>query len=203
MAVYGPPNECRIDANDINSPESQNAMNELILMSAFRKKVLALSPPPPNNEDTVAITNIETSLRSSQKLHRSVHAYVTNYLTQNMFTLKAIPSEDEYLTLQKEQAMLIKRRAEREKLQQEKIMKERAKMHQEVLQREKKHQTPVTDTQQRPRSFDPETEAILQQIENVKVFIEQARQRKQYDEVLSLEKNLNELQSEYKRRTYR
>jgi hypothetical protein len=127
-----------------------------------------------------------------------------------MFTLKSIPSEEEYASLQKERAMLLKRRAEREKAQQQKAMKERALVHQEVLRKERHslQNSPVIrrremNVEQRRRSFDPQSDAILQQIDNVNDFLDKARENGQFDEVRSLERNLNELQLEYNKRIRR
>ncbi|CAB4006388.1 rabenosyn-5-like [Paramuricea clavata] len=172
------------------------------------KKVVALGQTTTTAEDGTTKTVMPG--KSSQKLQRGIHAYVTNYLQNNMFTLKSIPSEEEYASLQKERAMLLKRRAEREKAQQEKAMKERALVHQEVLRKERHslQNSPVIrrremNVEQRRRSFDPQSDAILQQIDNVKDFLDKARENGQFDEVRSLERNLNELQLEYNKRIKR
>lgn len=170
------------------------------LLNFYSKKVIALG------QTTVEDGKTKTDMpgKSSQKLQRGIHAYVTNYLQNNMFTLKSIPSEEEYASLQKERAVLLKKRAEREKALQEKAMKERALMHQEVLQKERdlRQTLPATryrgmEEEQRRRSCDLESSAILQQIDNVKQFLEKARGSGQFDEVRSLERNLNELQVQY------
>ena len=127
-----------------------------------------------------------------------------------MFILKSIPTEDEYANLQAERAMLVKRRTEREKGQQEKALRERALVHQETLRRERdsRQNSPVvrrreTNLQQMRQSFDPESDAILEQINNVQEFLDEARGSGRLDEVRSLERNLNELQIEYIKRTKR
>ncbi len=144
--------------------------------------------------------------KSSQKLQRGVHVYVTNYLQNNMFTLKSIPSEEEYASLQKERAALLKRRANREKAQQEKAMKERAVMHQEVLRKERDSQQNSPAIRRREiveQSSDPGSDAILQQIKNVKHYLDEARENRKFDEVRSLERNLNELQIAYNKQMRR
>ena len=148
--------------------------------------------------------------KSSQKIQRGIHAYVTNYLQNNMFVLKSIPTEDEYAKLQAERATLVKRRTEREKGQQEKALRERALMHQETLRRERdsRQNSPVvrrreTNLEQKRQSFDPGSDAILEQINNVQEFLDKARGSGRLDEVRSLERNLNELQIEYIKRTKR
>ena len=135
---------------------------------------------------------------------------MTNYLQNNMFVLKSIPTEDEYAKLQAERATLVKRRTEREKGQQEKALRERALMHQETLRRERdsRQNSPVvrrreTNLEQKRQSFDPGSDAILEQINNVQEFLDKARGSGRLDEVRSLERNLNELQIEYIKRTKR
>ena len=175
---------------------------------SYSKKVLALGQTTTTAEDGTTRTNMPG--KSSQKIQRGIHAYVTNYLQNNMFTLKSIPTEEEYTALQKERAMLVKRRAEREKAQQEKAMKERALMHQEVLRRERdsRQNSPAvrrreSNLEQKRQSFDPESNAILEQINNVADFLDKAKESGRFDEVRSLERNLNELQIEYNKRTKR
>lgn len=175
---------------------------------SYSKKVLALGYTTTTSED--GTTKTESPGKSSQKLHRGVHSYIANYLQNNMFTLKSIPSEEEYASLQQERAMLLKRRAEREKAQQEKAMKERALMHKEVL-RKARDSLPSSPTMrrqemnvgQRRYSFDPDVNMLSEQINNVKDFLDKAREYGQYDEVRSLERNLNELQMEYNKRIRR
>ena len=166
------------------------------------KKVLTLGQKRTTAED--GTTKIEMPGNSSQKLQRGVHGYITNYLQNNMFTLKSIPSEEEYSSLQKERAILLKRRAEREKAQQEKAMKERALMHQEIKRKERNSQpnSPVIrrremNTEQRRQSVESEGAAILQQINNVKDYLKKAKENGKFDEVRSLERNLKELEIEY------
>ncbi|XP_028398356.1 rabenosyn-5-like [Dendronephthya gigantea] len=172
------------------------------------KKVLALGYTTTTSED--GTTKTESPGKSSQKLHRGVHSYIANYLQNNMFTLKSIPSEEEYASLRQERAMLLKKRAEREKAQQEKAMKERAMMHKEVLRkaRDSLPSSPAIRRHemyagQRRYSFDPEVNTLSEQINNVKDFLDKARENGQYDEVRSLERNLNELQIEYNKRIRR
>jgi hypothetical protein len=148
--------------------------------------------------------------KSTQQLQRGVHAYITNYLQNNMFVLKSIPSEEEYASLQKERTVLQNRRAEREKAHQEKAMKERALMHQEVLRKERDSQqnSPVIgrrdiNPEQRIQIFDSESDAILQQINNVNDFLDKARENRKFDEVRSLERNLKELEIEYNKQIRR
>jgi hypothetical protein len=148
--------------------------------------------------------------KSTQQLQRGVHAYITNYLQNNMFVLKSIPSEEEYVSLQKERTVLQNRRAEREKAHQEKVMKERALMHQEVLRKERDSQqnSPVIgrrdiNPEQRIQIFDSESDAILQQINNVNDFLDKARENRKFDEVRSLERNLKELEIEYNKQIRR
>ena len=175
---------------------------------SYSKKVLVLGQTTTTAED--GTTKTEMPGRSTQKLQRGVHIYVTNYLQNSMFTLKSIPSEQEYIALQQERTILLRRRAEREKAQQEKAMKERALIHQEVLRKERdsRQNSPALrhremNVEQRRESFDPECHAILEQINNVKHFRDKARENGQFDEVKSLQRNLNELQIEYDKRIRR
>lgn len=177
---------------------------------SFSKKVLALGQVTTANED--GTTKTEVPGKAALKLQRGIHAYVTNYLQTNMFTLKSIPAEEEYASLQKERAMLLKRRAEREKAQQEKAMRERAMMHKAVLRKERgslrnspnvRRRDTNPESAQRRRSFDPEADAVLEQINNVNDFLDKARENGRTDEVRSLERNLNELEIEYNKRIRR
>lgn len=129
-----------------------------------------------------------------------------------MFTLKPIPSQDEFATLQVERSRLLSKRAEREKAQQEKVMKERAEMHKEVLRREQvsRESSPefrrkqIGGNHEMRNSFHPhDTDPILEQIDNVKEFLCKAKESGQFEEVRALERNLNELQTEYNKRTTR
>lgn len=128
-----------------------------------------------------------------------------------MFTLKSIPSEEEFATLQAERSKLLRRRAEREKAQQEKAIQERAVMHKEVLRRghDSKESSPSAgrrhaSSEQEARTLvNPDSDTLLVQINNVKEFLRVAREKEQFEVVQTLETNLYELQSEYNKRTKR
>lgn len=148
----------------------------------------------------------------SQKLQRGIHTFVTNYLQRNMFTLKPIPSQDEFATLQVERSRLLSKRAEREKAQQEKVMKERAKVHKEVLRQERGSRDSSPEVRRKQlggkhemrNSFHPhDTDPLLEQINNVKEFLRKAKESGQFEEARALERNLNELHTEYNKRTKR
>ena len=129
-----------------------------------------------------------------------------------MFTLKPIPSQDEFATLQVERSRLLSKRSEREKAQQEKVMKERAKVHKEVLRQERGSRDSSPEVRRKQlggkhemrNSFHPhDTDPLLEQINNVKEFLRKAKESGQFEEARALERNLNELHTEYNKRTKR
>lgn len=172
-------------------------------LGLLSKKVIALGSV--NTDDGRS----ENQRKQSQKVQRGIHDFVTNYLQNNMFTLKSIPSEEEFASLQAERSTLLRKRTEREKAQQEKAMKERAMMHKEVLRkgRDSRDSSPLVTRRRvsgnQEERLNHESDTLLEQINNVKEFIRKAKENGELEEVRALERNLNELQSEYNRRTKR
>lgn len=145
-------------------------------------------------------------------LQKAIRAYASNFMQENMMGLQSLPSEELYDKLQK------KHTAEMQKL----IARERqAVLHAQAEEKkqagkekfsspghdDEKRDHPSHEKHRRNKSegwkpaehsvVDRNVDPMLQQMEIIKQYIQQARQAHKWDEVNMLEQNLKDLQQEY------
>ncbi|XP_047123194.1 rabenosyn-5 isoform X1 [Hydra vulgaris] len=128
------------------------------------------------------------------RLQRSIRIYASNYLAENMFTLPGLPSKEKYyenlkqkeqerVRMRVEKTNLISLPTENAQTKNEAISGKKA----ELVEREKKVDLGWGPTQV---TVEKASDPILQQIENLKSYIQQAKEAKKFDEIKTLEENL-------------
>ncbi|XP_015600809.1 rabenosyn-5 [Cephus cinctus] len=143
------------------------------------------------------------------KLHQMVRASAVIFLKEQLLSLPAIPTEEEYQTLQTARQQRIEARIEYQKqLEMEERQREKKKEQKreirsvaDVGSSATKDQLVLDQSQGwgpssaplLPTSMDP----IIEQMSNLRAYIKQARADCKFDEVATLENNLRELQSAY------
>ncbi|XP_076022660.1 rabenosyn-5 [Genypterus blacodes] len=169
------------------------------LIDALSKRILTLGmkdDPPPRQR--------------AQQLQRMIRYTATLFVQEKLLGLMSLPTKEKY-----EQLKETRKQEQEKKLQQERAAT------QEMLKRrqESEKSRPPTSTNgelpQAPRAprmtkaggwlpssgsghtRDEFEDPLLQQIENIRSFLRQAREAQRTDEVLMLEENLRQLQDEY------
>ncbi|XP_060595346.1 rabenosyn-5-like [Ruditapes philippinarum] len=142
-------------------------------------------------------------------LQKSIRVYASNFMQENMMGLQNLPSEEQYKKLQQKHTAEVQRQIaiERQAVQQaqaeEKKMAEKEKHGTSSRDDERpsaqKHSRNKSDgwkpTEHNVKGTDEDP--MLQQMEIIRVYIQQAKQAKKWDEVNMLEQNLKDLQKEY------
>ncbi|XP_034944042.1 rabenosyn-5 [Chelonus insularis] len=144
------------------------------------------------------------------KLHQMIRASAMIFLKEKLLTIPSLPTEEEYIALQERRQRKIEERIAYERqLEIEETLRERRK---EQRNENKNSQGSSVTTNNEPimeksqgwgpsntvailpsASMDP----IIEQMSNLRSYIKQARAECKYDEVVTLESNLRELQSAY------
>lgn len=170
------------------------------------------------------IATLNTTQPLELKLQQRIRIAAVDFVKESLVALPAAPSEEEFEKLragrvrkaerkvaeEKEAARLAKAKFEEHKAQQEAIKKmgldriplagSRKKTLTKADNNSSSHVTlgsgfVLSSTQDRTSSDDP----MVQQIQNIRGFIQEAKRLRRYDEVTALENNLRELQVEYRR----
>uniref|UniRef100_T1J0G3 FYVE-type domain-containing protein n=1 Tax=Strigamia maritima TaxID=126957 RepID=T1J0G3_STRMM len=132
-------------------------------------------------------------------IQKSIRSRASNFLTENVIGLPGLPTDDLFAELQNKRSELIKKKIAQEK-------KTALEFHQKLqLEESPKREVKPIKPQTPDFGWGPETESVsssnldpmLQQIDNIRNFIRQARAAHLYDEVQILENNLRELETEY------
>ncbi|XP_006824123.1 rabenosyn-5-like [Saccoglossus kowalevskii] len=184
------------------------------IMDIISKKILVLGMSGENR-----------ATQTEQRLQRMIRQYVTSYLQDNMVTLQALPSRDQYERLKLEREAAIARRLEKQKQaaieaqRQEDERRENEKRKQErfsfmthQLSTSPSHSRDGVSTERSvakesvgKEGWEPTqlpvaasaSDPMLLQMDIIRNYIQQARNAQKLDEVKMLESNLHELQSEY------
>ncbi|XP_046733787.1 rabenosyn-5 [Diprion similis] len=144
------------------------------------------------------------------KLQQMVRSAATTFLKEHLLNSEPLPTEEEYTTFKERRRKAIEERIEHERqMEMEELQRERRREQQkrEVLTSDfvivsrndqltlDKSQGwgPSSATPMLASSMDP----IIEQMNNLRAYIKQARDAHKYDEVATLETNLRELQSAY------
>ncbi|XP_053985826.1 rabenosyn-5 isoform X1 [Hylaeus volcanicus] len=144
------------------------------------------------------------------QLHQMVRASAMIFLKEELLSVQALPTAEKYAELQRErQRRLDARIAYERQLEEEQREKSKEQRRKETWNTEgrpsvKENQPVVVLNQSQgwgpsnvapkmPPSMDP----IIEQMSNLRAYIKQARDDCRYDEVVTLESNLRELQSLY------
>ncbi|XP_065223431.1 rabenosyn-5 [Planococcus citri] len=139
------------------------------------------------------------------KLQKSISIGVNGYIQSKILTLLALPSEEIYKKLQEER----RRRIEQE-IRERKLEEITDSLLSSQIRTEFVHCKPISDKLQKDVTLDdgwiPDAtgmyhndDPIIEQMNNIRSYIKQAREAYKFDEVASLEKNLRELQEEFYR----
>ncbi|XP_015127784.1 rabenosyn-5 isoform X2 [Diachasma alloeum] len=144
------------------------------------------------------------------RLHQMVRASAMIFLKEHLLTIPSLPSEEVYLALQEKRQQRIEERVAFERqLEIEEALRERRKeqrvdnksgmssssvKNNEPIMEKSDGWGPSSAVAMLPSStMDP----IIEQMNNLRSYIKQARAECKYDEVATLEGNLKELQSAY------
>ncbi|TNN44105.1 Rabenosyn-5 [Liparis tanakae] len=170
------------------------------LIDALSKKILTLrakDDPPPHPK--------------AVQLQRMIRYTATLFVQEKLLGLMSLPTKDKYEELKE------KRRQEQEKrLQQERLVSQETLKKRQEAERNRPA-APGADGEPPPPPRAPRTakaggwlpsadgararseleDPLLQQIENIRSFLRQAREASRTDEVAMLEENLRQLQDEY------
>ncbi|XP_053377139.1 rabenosyn-5-like [Mercenaria mercenaria] len=145
-------------------------------------------------------------------LQKSIRVYASNFMQENMMGLQNLPSEEQYQKLQQKHTAQVQKQIalERQAVQlaqaEEKKLAEKEKYGSPSKDEDghdrsssQKHSRNKSDgwkpTEHNVRGTDEDP--MLQQMEIIRVYIQQAKQAKKWDEVNMLEQNLRDLQMEY------
>jgi len=143
-------------------------------------------------------------------LQKSIRAYATNFMQENMMGLQNLPTEEQYAVLQQRRTAQIQRQiaVERQQVQQ---AQERERRRQDRTERQDRADDRAgpnrTPQHQRSGSIgwkpsdhsvrDSVEDPMLQQMEIIRGYIREAKQAQKWDEVSMLEQNLRDLKTEY------
>ncbi|XP_047439492.1 rabenosyn-5 [Mugil cephalus] len=169
------------------------------LIDALSKRILTLGvkdDPPPHPK--------------SLQLQRMIRYSATLFVQEKLLGLMSLPTKEKYEELKE------KRKEEQEKrLQQERLATQEALKRRQASERNRPLASTNGELPQAPRAprmtkaggWLPSADSVhvrseledplLQQIENIRSFLRQAREAKKTDEVAMLEENLRQLQDEY------
>ncbi|XP_022297923.2 rabenosyn-5-like [Crassostrea virginica] len=165
----------------------------------------------------LGLNNEEEPSQKQLLLQRSIRAFATNFMQDNMLGLQALPSEEQYLKLQEERKLEIQKRiaAERqatfEAQQREKKAKEQREQKDAMQRNEQLKQAEARERSGSQKlagwipnesshiNFNNTDDPMIQQMNIIRSYIKQAKQAGKLDEVQMLEQNLKELQNEYLR----
>ncbi|KAL0279799.1 UNVERIFIED_CONTAM: hypothetical protein PYX00_001278 [Menopon gallinae] len=158
-----------------------------------------------SNKIAILGQNTEKPPEGNQlKLQRAVRIAATNYLKEHIITLPCLPTEEQLKMVQERRREEIAKRIEEESRYQEEIKPKYnttqnnagpATSPRDGEMRVQDGWTPSFPQQEVPNADHP----ILQQIMIINGFIKQARSENRMDEVITLRKNLQELEDEFRR----
>ncbi|KAJ1524846.1 hypothetical protein ONE63_009714 [Megalurothrips usitatus] len=146
------------------------------------------------------------------QLQQQIRAAATAFLRDEMLGLPSLPTEAKYLEMQEQRRQELKARIQEEEMEAQAAMqlqKQRKERNQDRSvhdERANAHQdTVLLDsgwTPEKARLFSSD-DPMVQQMNNLKHYIKEAKLAQRVDEVEALERNLQELQEEYWRQQER
>ncbi|PIK32925.1 putative rabenosyn-5 [Apostichopus japonicus] len=193
-----------VKAGEVYSREDAEAERTKVLkafevIDTLSKKILRLTP---NDKDTNSAT--------TEALHRRIRAYVVRFLQDSTFELKHMPSEDDIKRWRAEKsAEKIRRREEEErrvntKREEVKLTgspSKTADTYKAKSEKVGKGWTPTLTDQASVKALTDDP--LLQQINIISGYLNQAQSSQKWDEANALEANLKELHLEKRAREMR
>lgn len=139
-------------------------------------------------------------------LQKSIRAYASNFMQENMMGLQNLPSEEQYSKLQQQHTAKVQRQIALERQAIQLAQAEERKLAEREKDEEKRDRSgSQKHTRNKSEGWKPaehkvrssDSDPMLQQMEIIRGYILQAKKAQKWDEVSMLEQNLKDLQMEY------
>lgn len=144
------------------------------------------------------------------QLQRMVREYANSYLQKNLLGLQSLPTMEQYEELKEQRKMEIQSKIEFEKqaaMERAKLNEQKQENERERASTNKKTSSSAVDSKGfvQDQGWKPseivhnheEDDPMVQQINNIKAYIRQAKEADRWEEARMFEQNLKELQQEY------